>query len=179
MGGDASPHPPPKSATGLEDTFWSPWPWPRRSSPWPWPRGLKSSKNALSSARGQHSFLNCWNFVDCLKKILKGVFYWRTPEKFFKDFFFLRSPEKNFWRPFLENTCACVLGLWPWAFLTLTSKGSVLERAVIGLGFFCVLGLGLEPRVLDSTFAYCHCHRQLRFSITIICAYLRVFLFIP
>ena len=49
----------------LEDTFWSPWPWPRRSSPWPWPwpRGLKSSKIALSSARGQHYFLNSWNFV--------------------------------------------------------------------------------------------------------------------
>ena len=43
----------------LEDTFWSPWPWPRRSSPWPWPRGLKSSKIGLSSAWGQHYFLEC------------------------------------------------------------------------------------------------------------------------
>ena len=33
------------------------------SSPWPWPRSLKSSKIALSSARGQHYFLNSWNFV--------------------------------------------------------------------------------------------------------------------
>ena len=32
---------------GLEDTF---------PSPWPWPRSLKSSKIALSSARGQHYF---------------------------------------------------------------------------------------------------------------------------
>ena len=47
----------------LEDTFWNPWPWPRRSSPWPWPRSLKSSKIGLSSARGQHYFLNNWNFV--------------------------------------------------------------------------------------------------------------------
>ena len=51
----------------LEDTFSSPWPWPwpRRSSPWPWPwpRSLKSSKIALSSARGQHYFLNSCNFV--------------------------------------------------------------------------------------------------------------------
>ena len=38
----------------LEDTFWS---------PWPWPRSLKSSKTSLSSARGQHYFLNSWNFV--------------------------------------------------------------------------------------------------------------------
>ena len=39
---------------GLEDTFWS---------PWPWPRSLKTSKIVLSSARGQHYFLNRWNFV--------------------------------------------------------------------------------------------------------------------
>ena len=36
----------------LEDTFWS-----------PWPRSLRSSKIALSSARGQHYFLNRWIFV--------------------------------------------------------------------------------------------------------------------
>ena len=39
----------PRGLLGLEDTF---------SSPWPWPRSLKSSKIALSSARGQHYFLN-------------------------------------------------------------------------------------------------------------------------
>ena len=35
------------------------------SSPWPWSwlRSLRSSKIALSSARGQHYFLNSWNFV--------------------------------------------------------------------------------------------------------------------
>ena len=33
------------------------------SNPWPWPRSLRSSKIALSSARGQHYFLNRWNFV--------------------------------------------------------------------------------------------------------------------
>ena len=42
---------------------WSPRgrPWPRGHilSPWPWLRGLKSSKIGLSSARGQHYFLNC------------------------------------------------------------------------------------------------------------------------
>ena len=79
---------------------------------------------------------------------------------------------------FLENGCACVLGPWPWprAFLSLASRGSVLGKAVLGLervcprkgcpwpwpriffvslalasDFFCVLGLGLEPCVLDST----------------------------
>ena len=38
----------------LEDTFWC---------PWPWLRSLKFSKIALFSARGQHYFLNSWNFV--------------------------------------------------------------------------------------------------------------------
>ena len=33
------------------------------SSLWPWPRRLRSSKIALSSARGQHHFLNRWSFV--------------------------------------------------------------------------------------------------------------------
>ena len=61
---------------------------------------------------------------------------------------------KNFFEDlFLENTCGCVLGPWPWprAFLSLASRGSVLGKAVLGLGlgFFCVLGL--EPCVLDST----------------------------
>ena len=40
----------------LENTIWSRWLWPRRSSPWPWPRSLKSTKIALSSARWQHYF---------------------------------------------------------------------------------------------------------------------------
>ena len=40
----------------------------------------------------------------------------------------------------MENTCACVLGPWPWprAFLSLASRGSVLGKAALGLG----LGLG-------------------------------------
>ena len=70
-----------------------------------------------------------------------------------------KSPEELFGKPvlfcFFENTCGCVLGPWPWprALLSLVSGGSVLGKAVLGLGlgFFCVLGLGLEPCVLDST----------------------------
>ena len=54
---------------------------------------------------------------------------------------------------YLESTCACVLGLgpahscpWPWECLS-------SERLSLALAsdFFCVLGLGLEPCVLDST----------------------------
>ena len=53
-----------------------------------------------------------------------------------------------FWR-------ALALGPWPRAFLSLASRVSVLGKAVLGLGlgFFCVLGLGLESCVLDSTSA--------------------------
>ena len=65
------------------------------------------------------------------------IFFWRP--------FFLRSPEINFedLSFFGEHLRACVLGpwLWPRAFLSLASRVSVLERAV----------LGLESGVLDST----------------------------
>ena len=83
-------------------------------------------------------FLNCWNFVDPLKKILESVFYWRTPEK-------------NFWRPFFfgEHLRLCP---WPRAFLSLASRGSVLGRAVLGLGFFFVsLALSLASSLVSST----------------------------
>ena len=72
---------------------------------------------------------------------------------------------ENAWKKFLktcflENTSSCVLCPWPWprSFLSLASRGPVLGKAVLGLdlGFFCVLGLGLEPCVLDSTSAHCH-----------------------
>ena len=65
-------------------------------------------------------------------KILGTPMNWRSPEKNFEDFF-------------LENTCACVLGPWPWprALLSLASRVSVFGKAV--------LGLGLKPYVLDST----------------------------
>ena len=138
----------PEDVLGLEDTFWS---------PWPWPRSLKSSKIALSSVRGQHYFWtveilleNARNLAKNLhrpffwfpqveiawKKIFKDFFAWK---KLLKAYFFLRSPEENFWRPFffLENTCVCVLSPCLREGLSLASK------------FFCVLGLG--PCVLDST----------------------------
>ena len=117
---------------GLEDTFWSPWPWPRRSSPWP--RGLKSSK------------------IELLK-------FCGAPEKFFGKRFFVEIAWKIFVKTFfLESTCACVLrlglegvclwpwiffvsvfGLWPWIFwraLALVSFALASRVSVFGLGFF-------------------------------------------
>ena len=112
-----------------------------------------------------------FKFVECLKIILKALFfgdYLKKNLKTFILFFLRRSPEKNFffWDRlkkknfedlfFTWRTVGPVsfLGPWPWpqAFLSLTTIGlSVLGRAVLGLGlgFFCVLDL--EPWVLDST----------------------------
>ena len=111
----------------LKDRFWSPWPWPRRSSPWPWPRGLKSSKIGLSSARGTALFFGklkfCWSAWkifwkaffrgDRLKNFCEDLF-------FFFFFFFFGDRLKKFCEDlffffFLESTCALgVLGPWPW-----------------------------------------------------------------
>ena len=69
----------------------------------------------------------------------------------------LESVWKKFWRPFfLDNTCGCVVGPCARAFVSLASRGSVLEKAVLGLGFFCILGL--ELCVLDSTSALVYRH---------------------
>ena len=91
---------------------------------------VKSSKIALSSARGQHYFL-------LIVKIKKKIF----------ENLFLRSPEKNFEDFFLKNKCACVVGLehsCPWP-----RDGLSWERLYLASDFFCVLGL--ESCVLDST----------------------------
>ena len=70
-------------------------------------------------------------------------------------FFFFGDRLKNFCEDLLffffwRALALCVLGPWPWprAFLSLSS-----ERLSLALAsdFFCVLGLGLEPCVLDST----------------------------
>ena len=65
-------------------------------------------------------------------KILDTSINWGSPEKTFWNLFFFF---------FLENACACVLGPWPRAFLSLASRGSVLGKAVLGLG----LGFSLCP----------------------------------
>ena len=71
---------------------------------------------------------------------------------FFFFFFFFGDRLKNFSEDlffffFWRALALCVLGPWPWprAFLSLASRVSVLGKAV--------LGLGLEPCVLDSTSA--------------------------
>ena len=63
---------------------------------------------------------------------------------FSRPFFFLEIDRKKFLRPFILEKH---LHLCPWS-LALASSISVLD---LGLGFFCVLGLGLVPCVVDST----------------------------
>ena len=123
----------------LDDTFSSHRPWPRRSCPWSWPRSLKSSKIACPR-------LNDSTIFEWLK-------FCRSPENFVSTPFFWRSSEKNFRRSFFLETLAfvsLVLGLGlehfcPWPRECLSS-----ERLSLVSDFFCVLGLGLEPCVLDS-----------------------------
>ena len=64
-------------------------------------------------------------------------------KNFCEDLFFF------FW----ESIWLCVLGPWPRAFLSLASRCLFSKRLSLALAsrFFCVLGLGLEPCVLDST----------------------------
>ena len=55
---------------------------------------------------------------------------------------------------FLESTCACVLGPWPWprAFLSLASRVFVLGKAVLGLGLgFFFVSLALTSSLVSST----------------------------
>ena len=93
----------------------------------PWPRVLENwpalrSRTAL--------FFKLLKFCGALEKFFGKRFFVEIAWKIFVKTFF-------FWR-------ALVL-------VSLASTASVLGKAVLGLGFFCVLGL--KPCVLDSTSA--------------------------
>ena len=98
----------------------------------------------------------CWKTPETSRKICKDLLCFPHVEiawkKIFEDLFRLKKSfktffwdrlKKNFEDLFSENTGVCVFGPWPWPRegLSLASK------------FFCVLGLSLEPCVLDSTSA--------------------------
>ena len=84
-------------------------------------------------------FFELFKFCGALEKFLENVFCGDRLKNFWEDLFFSGDRLKNFCEDlfFSESTCACVLGPWPWsrAFLSLASRVSVLERAVLGLGF--------------------------------------------
>ena len=132
----------------------------------PWPRGQILKSLALASrpqvlenwpVLGSRTavFFELLKFCEALEKYFGKRFFVETARKIFVKtfffFFFFWDRLKNFC-DFGEHLRLCP---WPWprAFLSLASRVSVLGKAVLGLGlgFFCVLGLGLEPCVLDST----------------------------
>ena len=95
-------------------------------------------------------------------ELLKFKIFWKTffcgdrLKNFCEDlfFFFFGDRLKDFCEDlcffFLESTCACVLGRWPRAFLSLASRVSVLGKAVLGLGlgfFLCPWPRALCPRL--------------------------------
>ena len=61
---------------------------------------------------------------------------------------------------YLESTCACVLGPWPWprAFLSLASRVSVLGKAVLGLSLGFFLCPWPWPRALCRRLHLCYLH---------------------
>ena len=104
---------------------------------------LTDSQSALSILSSALSYLlpeSLWNVWSLASSLSNNTTL--CVKKFCEDLFFL------------ESTCACVLGPWPRprAFLSLASRVSAFGKTVLG-PVFCVLGLGLEPCVLDSTSA--------------------------
>ena len=124
-----------------------------------WSLASKVKSLTLALASKPQVLENCPVLGSKTALFLEWLKFCRSVEKFFsRPFFFGDRLKKIFEDLFLEDTCLCVLGPWPRprAFLSLASRVSVLGRAVlgVGLGFFCVPGLGLEPCVLDSTSGY-------------------------
>ena len=151
----------------------------------PWPRGhiLKSLALALASKvkslalASRPQVLENWPVLgsrtalffellklsEALEKFFGKRFFVEIAWKIFgKTFFFFFGDRRKNFCDFWEHLRLCP---WPWprAFLFLVSRVSVLGKAVLGLGlvFFCVLGLGLDPCVLDSTSA--------NFALTLAC----------
>ena len=77
---------------------------------------------------------------------------------FFELLKFCRSRKKLFWRPyFLENTCACVLGPWPRAFLSLASRVSVLDSTSANWRHLKYLKVSQDLKKYIDEYALCIC----------------------
>ena len=135
--------------------------WSPRGRPWPRGHILKSLALAskVKSLASRPQVLENWPvlgsrtalFFELLKfcgaheKLFGKRFFGDRLKNFCEDLFFIfvfGDHLKNFCEDlfFFESTCACVLGPWPRAFLSLASRVSVLGKAVLGLGlgfFLC------------------------------------------
>ena len=144
-----------------------PWPGDQRWSPRGHilkPLALASRPQVLEnwSVLGSRTalFFDLLKFCGALEKVFGKRFFVEIAWKIFvKTFFFFGDRLKNFlWRPLFIfffwwalALVSLVLGLehsCPWPRECLSS-----ERLALASEFFCVLGLGLEPCVLDSTSA--------------------------
>ena len=116
------------------------------------------------------------------QKIFEDLFLFSSSgnclNKFFEDLF-LRLLEKIFWKTFfLENTCACVLGLWPQEGLSLASNffvslASSLVSSTPPLLPVClmiyettVLILNQQPKYWYTACSAC-CHKLLHLYLTV------------
>ena len=96
---------------------------------WFWRRSPKPPE-ALGSGGGPQR-LKILHFRKNLEETLWRHFFWRTPEFLQKN---LRCFCAKTLLILLKTLARCVLGLWPWAFLFLASRESVLGKSVLGLG---------------------------------------------
>ena len=97
-------------------------------------------RHILKSLALRRQVLENWPVLGSRTALFFELKFCGALEKFFGKHFFVEIAEKIFVKTFffffLESTCACVLGPWPRAFLSLASRVSVLVKAVLGLGFF-------------------------------------------
>ena len=96
-------------------------------------------------------FFGMLKFWDRLKNVCEDLFFF---------FFFFGDRLKNFCEDlffffFWRALALCVLGPWPWAFLSLASRVSVLGKAVLGLGLGFFLCPWPWPRVLCPRLHLC------------------------
>ena len=106
--------------------------------------GLEASSPRKLPCPRLEEFLECLKFCRWAEKIFSRPFFFGDHlKKFFEDVFFWRTLAFVSLVLGLEHSC-------PWPRECLSSDRLSLALAS---DFFCVLGLGLEPCVLDSTSA--------------------------
>ena len=116
--------------------------WIPRRRPWPPGRPRGHIFKSLALASKPQVLENCPVLGSRTELFFEWLKFCRSAEKCFsRPFFFEDRQKKNFKTFFLRKTLA---------FVSLASSIPVLGLV---LGFFCVLDLGLEPCVLDSTSA--------------------------
>ena len=138
--------------------------WSSRGRPWPRGHILKSlalaSKVKSLALASRPQVLENWPVLGSRTALFFELLkFCGVLEKVFGKRFFVEIAWKILVKTFffLESTCACVLGPWPWprAFLSLASRVSVLGKTVLGLGFGFFLCPWPWPRALCPRLHLC------------------------